>query len=62
MNSKRDQCRSDQINFQHAADLLLTGRLVTAHEALSMGLVARSPLSILATLLATDDAPFLIAL
>jgi len=26
---------------QHAADLLLTGRLVTAQEALSMGLVAR---------------------
>merc|ERR1712013_18802 len=26
---------------QHAADLLLTGRLVTAEEALSMGLVAR---------------------
>merc|ERR1719273_2185473 len=26
---------------QHAADLLLSGRLVTAEEALSMGLVAR---------------------
>ena len=27
--------------FQTAADLLLTGRLVTAEEALSLGLVAR---------------------
>ena len=35
-------------NLQHAADLLLTGRLVTAEEALSMGLVARSQLKITA--------------
>ena len=64
MDSKRDHCGSDQRIFQHAADLLLTGRLVTAQEALSMGLVARSSLSILAKFLATDeyDTPFFVAL